>query len=264
MAKLSKSQPKLLPILIFLSLFSLHHSFATTLSIGVNYGTAANNLLPFSQVAHFLETQTIIDRIKTLDANPNIFKAFANTNIFVIVTIENGDVPVVAELPAAKSWVANNILPFHPQTKINLIAVGHEILVTKNDTLIDHLLPAMKALKSALDSVNVTDIHVSTPHSLGILVKSEPSSLGRFRCRYDEVIFALILDFHRKTKSSFMINSYPFFKYIDKTLDYALFKPNDDVLDKVTPNSGLCAVQAKLWTSTLLKLVVVVVVVEQV
>ncbi|KAK7841645.1 glucan endo-1 [Quercus suber] len=31
-----------------------------------------------------------------------------------------------------------------------------------------------------------------------------------------------------------MINSYPFFEYADKTLDYALFKANDGVLDKVT------------------------------
>ena len=80
----------------------------------------------------------------------------------------------------------------------------------------------------------MTYIHVSTPHSLGILAKSEPRSLRCFRRRYDEVIFASILDFHRKTKSPFMINSYPFFEYIDKTLDYALFKTNDGVLDKVT------------------------------
>uniref|UniRef100_A0A7N2MCH5 glucan endo-1,3-beta-D-glucosidase n=1 Tax=Quercus lobata TaxID=97700 RepID=A0A7N2MCH5_QUELO len=180
MTKLPNSQPKLLPILIFLSLFSLHHSSATTLSIGVNFGTAANNLLPLSKVAHFVETQTIIDCIKILDANPDIRKAFANTNISVTFTVVNSDVPAIVELPAAKSWVANNILPFHPQTKIDLIAVGHEILATENDTLIDHLLPAMKALKSALDSANVTDIHVSTPHSLGILAKSEPpSSTGK-------------------------------------------------------------------------------------
>ena len=31
-----------------------------------------------------------------------------------------------------------------------------------------------------------------------------------------------------------MINSYPFFEYTNKTLDYVLFKPNDGVLDKVT------------------------------
>ena len=260
MEKLSKSQPKLLLILIFLSLFSLHHSSVATLSIGVNNGIAANNLLPFSQVTHFLETQTIIDCIKILDANPDILKAFANTKISITVTIENGDVLAVAELPAPKSWVANNILPFHPQTKINLIAVSHEILATENDTLIDHLLLAMKSLKLALDAANVTDIHISTPHSLGIFAKLEPQSLRRFRRRYDEVIFAPILDFHKKTKSPFMINSYLFFEYIDKTLDYALFKPNDDILDKVTPNSGLRIVQAKLWTLSLLKLVVVVVV----
>ena len=77
MAKLPKSQAKLVPLLL-LFLFSLRHSSAAY-SIGVNYGTVANNLPPPSQVANFLKTQTTIDRVKIFDANPDILKAFANT-----------------------------------------------------------------------------------------------------------------------------------------------------------------------------------------
>ncbi|XP_075635563.1 glucan endo-1,3-beta-glucosidase isoform X1 [Castanea sativa] len=232
MAKFPKSQPKLVPLLL-LFLFSLRHSSAAY-SIGVNYGTVANNLPPPSQVANFLKTQTTIDRVKIFDANPDILKAFANTNISLTVTVGNGDIPALAKLPAAQSWVANNILPFHPQTKINIIAVGNEILATSDKSLIAHLLPAMKALKSALDLAKVTDIHVSSPHSLGILSSSEPPSSGRFRRGYDKLIFAPILDFHRQTKSPFLVNPYPFFGFTARTLNYALFKPNGGVFDNVT------------------------------
>jgi hypothetical protein len=72
--------------------------------------------------------------------------------IFVTVTVGNGDVPSLAKLPVAQSWVANNILSFHPGTKFNRIAVGNEILATSDKSLIGHLLPAMKAfMKSALE-----------------------------------------------------------------------------------------------------------------
>lgn len=228
---------------LYFSLFACHLLLYPTVaaaataaaSIGVNYGTVADNLPPPSQVATFLKTETTIDRVKIFDANPDILRAFANTGIAVTVTVGNGDVPPLAKLPGAQSWVANNILPFHPRTVINRIAVGNEIVATSDKSLIAHLLPAMKSLHSALKLANVTGIQVSTPHSLGILApNSEPPSAGRFRRGYDKVIFAPMLEYHRQTKSPFMINPYPFFGFSPKTLNYALFKPNGGVFDNVT------------------------------
>ncbi|KAF5446937.1 hypothetical protein F2P56_032531 [Juglans regia] len=223
--------------LLFLLFFSfnhlIHHSSASY-SIGVNYGTVADNLPLPSQVATFVKTQTTIDRVKIFDANPDILRAFSNSGIYVTVTVGNGDVPSLAKLPAAQSWVASNIVPFYPQTKINRIAVGNEILATSDKSLIAHLLPAMKALKQALDLANVTGVQVSTPHSLGILSASEPPSSGRFRRGYDRAIFASILEYHRQTKSPFLINPYPFFGFTARTLNYALFRPNGGVFDNVT------------------------------
>lgn len=43
-----------------------------------------------------------------------------------------------------------------------------------------------------------------------------------------------MLEFHRETKSPFMICPYPYFGFNDKALDYALFKPNVGVYDEVT------------------------------
>ncbi|XP_028803236.1 glucan endo-1,3-beta-glucosidase-like [Neltuma alba] len=223
----------------FFLLFSFACIFtgAAPYSIGVNYGTVGDNLPPPPRVATFLKSQTNIDRVKIFDANPDILRAFANTGIAVTVTVGNGDIPSLAKLPAARSWVADNILPFHPKTIINRIAVGNEILATSDKSLIAHLLPAMKALHSALTLANMTNVQVSTPHSLGILSSSEPPSSGQFRRGYDRAIFAPILEFHRQTKSPFMVNPYPFFGLQaarPETLNYALFKPNGGVFDQAT------------------------------
>ncbi|KAG7019191.1 Glucan endo-1,3-beta-glucosidase, partial [Cucurbita argyrosperma subsp. argyrosperma] len=220
---------------LLLSLFSLFFRLTSAAnSIGVNYGTVADNLPPPSQVAAFLKSQTSIDRVKIFDANPEILRAFAGTGIALTISIVNGDIPTLAKLPAAQSWVAINVLPFYPNTLINYIAVGNEILATSDKNLIAHMLPAMKALHSALRLANISHIKVSTPHSLGILSASEPPSNGRFRRGYDRVIFAPILEFHRRTKTPFMVNPYPFFSFRPATLDFALFKPNAGVFDNVT------------------------------
>ncbi|KAK9280474.1 hypothetical protein L1049_014166 [Liquidambar formosana] len=232
---MAKSPAKLpLLLLLFLTSHLLLRYSTATYSIGVNYGTVADNLPPPSQVATFLKTQTTIDKVKIFDANPDILRAFANSGIAVTVTVGNGDIPALAKLPAAQTWVANNILPFHPQTIIDHIAVGNEILATHDKVLIANLLRAMRCLHSALQLAGVTDVKVSTPHSLGILSSSEPPSSGRFRGGYDKAIFAPILEFHRQTKSPFMINPYPYFGFSAKTLNYALFKPNDGILDEAT------------------------------
>ncbi|KAJ6315747.1 hypothetical protein OIU78_019087 [Salix suchowensis] len=225
---------------LFLLLFTIfYHSSSSSAAytVGVNYGTVANNLPSPSQVASFLRTQTTIDRVKIFDTNPDILRAFANTGISVTVTVGNGDIPSLAKLPAAQSWIAANILPFHPQTSIKYIAVGNEVLATSDKVLIAHTLPAMKALASALELANITTIHVATPHSLGILSSSEPPSTGRFRKGYDQRIFAPFLDYHRKTKSPFMVNPYPYFGFKAETLNYALFKPNSGIFDAATGNN---------------------------
>ncbi|XP_031287548.1 glucan endo-1,3-beta-glucosidase-like isoform X1 [Pistacia vera] len=224
---------------LLLLLISCHLTFrpgnaVASYSIGINYGAIANNLPPPQQVANFLKTRTSINRVKLFDANPDFLRAFANTNISVTVTIGNGDIPALAKLPAAQSWIANNILPHHPQTIIRYITVGNEVLATLDKNLVAHLLPCMRALKSALDLAKLSSIQVTTPNSLGILSASEPPSAGRFRKGYDKAVFAKILEFHNQTKSPFMVNPYPYFGFKPQTLNYALFKPNAGIFDPAT------------------------------
>lgn len=133
---------------------------STVYSIGVNYGTLANNLPAPYQVANFLKTQTLIDSVKIFDTNPDILRAFANSGISVSVTVANGDIIRLTNLREARRWVNANIKPFHPQTRINYIAVGNEVLHWGDSTLISNLVPAMKSINHALVREGIKDIKV--------------------------------------------------------------------------------------------------------
>ncbi|XP_073148043.1 glucan endo-1,3-beta-glucosidase-like isoform X2 [Henckelia pumila] len=211
-----------------------HHLSAAEYTVGVNYGTVADNLPPPPQVAAFIQSQTVIDKVKIFDANPNIIRAFANTGVSLTITVTNAELSAVAKPTSAELWVANNVLPFYPATRITRIAVGNEILATRDQNLIAHLLPAMKSLHSAAKLAGLAHIQVSTPHSLGILSISDPPSSGRFRAGYDQVIIAPILEFHRQTNTPFMVCPYPYFGFNQETLSYALFQPNNGVFDVAT------------------------------
>ncbi|KAJ6909591.1 hypothetical protein NC652_020540 [Populus alba x Populus x berolinensis] len=219
---------------LLLLVSTLLHLFSTTIAIGVNYGTQGNNLPPPSQVANFIKTQTIIDSIKIFDTNHDILNAFANTGITVTVTVGNGDIPSLANLNSARGWVSANIAPFHPQTRINRIVVGNEIMATANKPWISNLVPAMRTIHKALLLAGIRNVQVTTPHSLGILSISEPPSAGQFRRGFDRAIFAPMLQFLRETKSPFMVNPYPYFGYSPKMANYALFKRNRGVHDRYT------------------------------
>ncbi|XP_073315769.1 glucan endo-1,3-beta-glucosidase-like [Primulina huaijiensis] len=199
--------------------------------IGVNYGTLGDNLPPPAQVAAFLKDRTTIDRIKLFDVNPDILRAFADTGILVAVTVPNGEILSLTNVRYARRWVAENIKPFYPRTKINYILVGNKILHWGPQNLIDNLVSAMRSVHKALLLSGIRDIKVTTAHSLGILKRSEPPSLGMFRPGWDVGVLAPMLQFLRESKSPFMVNSYPYFGYSPEKADFALFRPNKGYYD---------------------------------
>lgn len=203
--------------------------------IGVNYGTVADNLPPPLQVARFLLNSTIINRVRLFDADPQMLRAFANTGIAITITVPIDEIPQLTKLYLAQQWVQTNILPHAHATNIIRILVGNEVLSTANKLFITNLVPAMQTLHAALVEESLHDrIKISTPHSLGLLSNSSPPSSGKFRQGYDTYIIKPLLSFLRATDSPFMINPYPFFGCTQATLDYALFRPNDGMLDDNT------------------------------
>ncbi|XP_057523769.1 glucan endo-1,3-beta-glucosidase [Amaranthus tricolor] len=220
--------------LLIFTLLNLHLPPNAAWSIGANYGTLADNLPPPSQVAEFLRTKTSIDKIKLFDANPDIVRAFANSGISVTITVPNGEIPNLVQLPGAQQWVAAHITPFVPQTKIIRVLVGNEVLHWGPQNLIDNLVAAMRTLHQALQQAGHRNIQVSSPHSLGILERSVPPSTGRFRPGWDVGVLAPMLQFHRETKSPFVINPYPYFSVDPKSVNFCLFKRNRGRLDRWT------------------------------
>ncbi|XP_059667263.1 glucan endo-1,3-beta-glucosidase [Cornus florida] len=204
-------------------------------TIGVNYGTVANNLPPPAQVANFLLESTVINRVRLFDANPEMLQAFANTGIAITVNVPNEQIPQLTKINFAQQWLKTNIVPHIPATNIVRILVGNEVLSTANKLLIASLVPAMQTLHTALVGESLgRPIEVSTPHSLGILSTSSPPSTGKFRQGYDTHVLKPLLSFLRATNSPFMINPYPFFGCSADTIDYALFRPNSGVFDENT------------------------------
>ncbi|PIA34799.1 hypothetical protein AQUCO_03700225v1 [Aquilegia coerulea] len=204
-------------------------------SIGVNYGTVANNLPQAEEVAHFLLQNTIINRVRLFDVNPDTLRAFAHTGIEISINVPNDQIPDLTKLSFAQQWINSHVVPYIPATNIVRILVGNEVLSSANRLLIASLVPAMQNLHTALVGMSLERrIKVSTPHSLGILSSSSPPSTGKFRKGYDTVVLKPLLSFLRATDSPFMINPYPFFGCSADTLDYALFRSNSGVLDENT------------------------------
>ncbi|XP_010504397.1 PREDICTED: glucan endo-1,3-beta-glucosidase-like [Camelina sativa] len=235
---MAKEPPSIsLTLLLLLLSATVFLSLPAVISaIGVNYGTLGN-LPPPTQVANFIKTQTSIDSVKIFDVNPDILRAFAGTGISVVVTVPNGDIPALANGLQARRWVSANILPFHPQTMIKYISVGNEILLSGDNNMINNLLPAMRNLNNALVRAGVRDVKVTTAHSLNIIaydLTGAPST-GRFRPGWDKGILAPILAYHRRTKSPFMVNPYPFFGFDPKNVNFAIFRtPYKAVRDPFT------------------------------
>ena len=146
--------------LLIFTLLNLHLPPNAAWSIGANYGTLADNLPPPSQAAEFLRTKTSIDKIKLFDANPDIVRAFANSGISVTITVPNGEIPNLVQLPGAQQWVAAHITPFVPQTKIIRVLVGNEVLHWGPQNLIDNLVAAMRTLHQALQQAGHRNIQV--------------------------------------------------------------------------------------------------------
>ncbi|XP_051136238.1 glucan endo-1,3-beta-glucosidase 13-like [Andrographis paniculata] len=204
-------------------------------SIGVNYGRIANNLPSATKVVALLRSQGL-DRVKVYDSDPAVLKALAGSGIKVTVNLPNELLSSTAGRPSfAYAWVQKNVAAYHPSTAIEAIAVGNEVFVDTHNTT-KYLIPAMYNIYKALMKYDLhSTVKVSSPIALSALHNSYPSSAGSFRPDLVESVFKPMLEFLRRTKSSLMVNVYPFFAYESNadviSLDYALFRQNPGVVD---------------------------------
>ncbi|KAG8385281.1 hypothetical protein BUALT_Bualt03G0025700 [Buddleja alternifolia] len=206
-------------------------------SLGINYGQVANDLPAPERVIELLRSLRVT-KARIYDTNPQVLSAFANSNVELIVTVENNMLATLVDPNQALQWVSTRIRPFIPATKITGIAVGNEVFSGDDTTLLNYLVPAMVSLHAALARLGLDQyIHVSTPNSLAVLQESFPPSAGVFRPELAGIM-PQFLQFLTSTKSPFWINAYPYFAYKDNSnkisLDYVLFNPNAGMVDPYT------------------------------
>ncbi|XP_061342642.1 glucan endo-1,3-beta-glucosidase 11 [Gastrolobium bilobum] len=206
-------------------------------SIGINYGQIANNLPSPDEVVSLVKSIGAT-KVKLYDADPRVLSAFANTGVEFMVGLGNEYLSKIKDPNKAQSWIKSNLQPYLPHTNITSIFVGNEILTFNDTSLTANLLPAMQSVHTALVNLNLDrQITVTTTHSLAVLQTSYPPSSGSFRPDLAPCL-APILSFQAKTGSPFLINAYPYFAYKSNpkqiSLDYALFQPNQGMVDPAT------------------------------
>ncbi|CAN7008384.1 unnamed protein product [Brassica rapa subsp. trilocularis] len=222
----------------FSSIFSYKSVRSNGQGVGINYGQIANNLPSPGRVAILLRSLNIT-RVKLYDADPNVLFSFSNSQVDFMIGLGNEFLQNMSTDPTkAQSWIQQRLQPHISKTRITSIVVGNEIFKTNDHVLISSLLPAMKAVYSALVSLGLEkQVTVTSAHSLDMLQTSYPPSSGSFKEEFIPYLQPL-LDFHSQIKSPFLINAYPFFAYKDSpkeiSLEYALFQPNQGMVDSNT------------------------------
>ncbi|KAL2654282.1 hypothetical protein R1flu_022410 [Riccia fluitans] len=196
-------------------------------AIGVDFGQDSNELRSMNDIVGFL-LQKNLKKIRLYHSQPETMRAFQGKGIELILSIPNDDLKgsgMAWNQAGADWWVSQNIDPYISNTPITMIAVGNEVTLTGDGSLIGQTLPAMRNMRKALDAKGYTQIKVSTPLAMDILGNSFPPSAGSFK---DAGLMKPILEFLGSTKSTFLINSYTYFTYRDNpsqiNLDSALLK----------------------------------------
>ncbi|XP_052179159.1 glucan endo-1,3-beta-glucosidase 12-like [Diospyros lotus] len=203
--------------------------------IGVNYGRVADDLPEPPKVVELLKSQGLT-RVKLFDTNAAVLKALSGSSISVTVAIPNEQLSSAAAAQSfTDTWVQSNILPYHPATQIEAVAVGNEVFADPKNTT-DFLIPAMKNLHSSLIKFSLDNsIKICSPLALSALQTSYPSSAGSFKSDLVEPVIKPMFDFLQQTGSFLMVNVYPFFAYTANadviSLDYALFQDKQGVVD---------------------------------
>ncbi|GAV87698.1 LOW QUALITY PROTEIN: Glyco_hydro_17 domain-containing protein, partial [Cephalotus follicularis] len=87
-------------------------------SLGITYGKVGNNLPPPEKVLGLLDSLKST-KVRIYDTNPQILTAFANSNVELIVTVENQMLAVLMDPQQAYQWVNTHIKPYFPSTNIN-------------------------------------------------------------------------------------------------------------------------------------------------
>lgn len=215
--------------LLFLSIF-LFHASADANQIGICHGRVGDNL-PSPHAASLLLKSNGISKARLFLPDPAVLSAFNATDIELIIGVPNENLTYLASSDAniAQNWLKSNIFSFVSPDHVRYLVVGNEVLY-KDTFYSQYLVPAINNLYNALQILGLDKkIKLSSAHASSVLSSSYPPSAGAFDQQFLSVLVPM-LQFLNRTGSPFMVNTYPFFSYInDPTnvpLSYALLGPD--------------------------------------
>ncbi|XP_039126792.1 glucan endo-1,3-beta-glucosidase-like [Dioscorea cayenensis subsp. rotundata] len=194
-------------------------------SIGVNYGLNGDNLPNPATVVQLFNSHGI-QKLRLFAPNNQVQQALEGTNIYVSLGVANDDLANLAgSQAAANEWVGTNILPFS-KTLYQYVTVGNEAIPGPNS---QQVAPAMRNIKTALNSAGLSQIMVTTVIADTALSFSFPPSQGAFSDEATPSITAVLqfLNEQEEPNRVLMVNVYPYFALAADpqhvTLEYAQF-----------------------------------------
>lgn len=181
-------------------------------------------------------------RVKIYDANPEILKLLAGSDLQVSIMVPNHEIiNIASNQSTADQWIKKHVANFYPRTMIRFILVGNEVLSYSSPSdrkIWDSLVPAMIKIQNSLRSQSISKVKVSTPLAMDILQSTFPPSSGVFKSEISNTVMTPLLQFLNRTKSFFSIDVYPYFPWsinpTNSSLDYALFRSNSSYTDPVS------------------------------
>ncbi|KAG0524417.1 hypothetical protein BDA96_07G209400 [Sorghum bicolor] len=198
--------------------------------LGINYGTVADDLPSASRSVQLLRA-TGAGAVKIYDANADILRALAGTGMPVSIMVPNSAIPSLASSrAAAEDWVAANLAPHIPATRVAYLLVGNEVLSNRAiaGSTWRSVVPAMANLHRALRAHGIRKVKIGTTLAMDALSASYPPSAGAFRDDIAEDVVRPLLRFLNATGSYYFVDAYPYFAWSGNrnaiSLDYALFQ----------------------------------------
>nr|XP_043622862.1 putative glucan endo-1,3-beta-glucosidase GVI [Erigeron canadensis] len=200
--------------------------FSDGAGIGLNYGLNGDNLPSPPQVISLVKSRNI-GQVRIFDPNHDVLSALQGSGVQLILGTLDADIPNLAnDINFANAWVQNNIVPFSG-VSIRCISVGNEVA---GDNLINFVLPAIKNLNAALQSINLGQIPVTTTIGGYLLASSYPPSSGAFAPNVQPAM-QNIAGFLASNGWPILVTMYPYFAYVsdpaDINLQYALLNSSD-------------------------------------
>lgn len=196
----------------------------------MSFGRAGGSLPSPSVIVHLLKSHGI-SKVRLFVPIPGVLSALKGTGIQIMVGVPNEKIIHLSMggVDAALDWLKANILKFVDPKQVCYLAVGNEVLQA-HPLIIRHLVPAMYNLHKALQTSGLdAAIKLSSPcasHILGVLM---PPSAGAF-APFCLPVIRPMLKFLSETGAPFMVNMYPFLRFIhDPTsiaLNFCLFRGN--------------------------------------